>query len=342
MRAVQNARAQSPYGVELVAFSSAYPTEVITNDEYLRRAKFTPLDGWQRIADESGIRARRWCKDNENTASLMANAIEQLRRERAELAAEIDAVVVASGTTIPVVLPISASNPAAADLAPLALRQLGSKEALGLDLKACYCTGFLRGLEIADALLANPNRRSVMVVAVEQGSRLATASSNRSSFSFMVGDAAGAAIMRRSSSKGNWGLLDYCGYTDYEKLDWVAVGGDARSIIMMGSQAAEASFELFVDCARTLLTRNRVTTQDISWLLPLQTHRALVSRIAQTLDWPEKRILWDAAELGFSGSASIPACLADKVNEGVVKRGDRILALAVGAGLNCAGALFSC
>jgi 3-oxoacyl-[acyl-carrier-protein] synthase-3 len=195
---------------------------------------------------------------------------------------------------------------------------------------------------VADGLLANVHRRAVMIIAVEQGSKLATAKSNRSSFCFMVGDAAGAAILRRTTREPNRGLLDYCGYTDHEKLEWVGIGSDARSIIMMGSQAAAASLELFVDCGRTLLDRNQLRPADVSWLLPLQTHRGLVSQVAASLAWPEERILWDAAELGFSGSASIPACLADKRDQGVVRPGDLVLALAVGAGLNCGGALFHC
>jgi 3-oxoacyl-[acyl-carrier-protein] synthase III len=50
--------------------------------------------------------------------------------------------------------------------------------------------------------------------------------------------------------------------------------------------------------------------------------------------------LWSGDVNGFSGSASIPACLAEHVAQGTVKKGDSILSLAVGAGMNCAGALY--
>ncbi len=337
-----NARIHMPHDAVLLALASAYPSQVVSNEEFLERVAFAPSDGWARIAGESGIRARRWCSPEENAATLMRAAIARLTDEHPEAASAVDAVVVASGTTMPVVLPISAENPAAADLAPLALRQLGTEGALGLDIKACYCTGFLRGLEVADGLLANPNRRAVMVVAVEQGSRLATASSNRSSFCFVVGDGAGAAILGRRQRQAGHGLVDYAGLTDPRRLEWVGIGPDARSIIMMGSQAAEASVELFVRVGRTLLTRNQLTPGEVNWLLPLQTHRGLVTRVAALLEWPMDRVLWDAADLGFSGSSSIPACLADKLRDGVVAPGDLVLALAVGAGLNGAGALFRC
>lgn len=331
-----------PHDARFVGFASAYPTELVSNSEYLTRTAFEPSDGWDRIRIDSGFVARRWCGEHESSATLMNRAIERLVQAHANDVAEVDAVVVASGTTIPVVLPISTANPAAADLAPLALRQLDSSRALGLDLKACYCTGFLRGLEVADGLLANPHRRAVMVIAVEQGSRLALGRNNRSSFCFTVGDAAGAAILRRATKTCCQGLVDYFGYTDHAHLEWVGIGNDAQSIIMLGSRAAEASLALFLECGRILLERNGLRPRDVTWLLPLQTHRGLVGQVVAGLDWPRERVLWDAAELGFSGSASIPACLSDKLDQNVVKRGDLVLALAVGAGLNCAGALFYC
>lgn len=342
MRRGVNARTGLSHRTELVAVASAYPERSVSNEEYMRLAAFEPSDGWGRIEEQSGFRKRRWCGPSENSASLMRTAVAELQQRYPAAVAEVDAVVVASGTTMPVVLGVSVTNPAAADLAPLVLQQLGSAEAMGLDIKACYCTGFLRGLEVADGLLANPNRRAVMVVAVEQGSRLATAESNRSSFCFMIGDAAGAAILRRGDASGSPGLVDYCGHTDAAKLDWVGIGADARSVIMKGSQAGEASLELFVECGRTLLSRNGLSPADVRWLLPLQTHRGLVTQIAEALSWDSDSLLWDSADLGFSGSSSIPACLADQVHAAVVKHGDLVLALAVGAGLNCAGALFYC
>lgn len=337
----ESGRSGFGHSAELVAFASAYPTRTVTNEQYLQLAEFTPADGWSHISRESGFVARRWCNEQENCATLMLRAIDRLCDAYPQYVAEIGAIVVASGTTVPVVLPISSTNVAAADLAPLALRHLRTSHALGIDLKACYCTGFLRGLEVADGLLANPYRRSAMVIAVEQGSRLSVAPSNRSSFCFMVGDAAGAVILRKGPSHSGRGLLDHFGYTAPEYLELVGIGDDARSLIMRGTKAAEASYQLFVECGQTLLARNHLRPADISWLLPLQTHRGLVAKVAEALEWPEERILWDASELGFSGSASIPACLADHIERGAVRTGDKILALAVGAGLNCAGALFT-
>jgi 3-oxoacyl-[acyl-carrier-protein] synthase III len=335
----ENARRGLGYVSELVAVTHAYPSELVDNDEYLRRCLFA-LNSPETLAQETRMRTRYWCTPEENTATMTRAAISRLTEQRPELMAEIDAVVVASGTTMTMAHPSDPQNCAFADLSPLVLAQLGKTRALGLDIKACYCTGFLRGLQVADGLLGNANYRSVLVVAAEQGSRFSVAPSNRSSFCFIVGDAAGAVVLRRSPPRPRTGILDFFGYTDVEKSSWVGIGEDAASIIMLGSRAGEATQSMLLDCAQTLLARNQLHEQDIDWFIPIQTHAGLLEATRTQLGLPAAKLLWRGGERGFSGSASIPSCLSEHVASGVVKKGDLILSLAVGAGMNCAGALY--
>jgi len=335
-----NARRQSSYASEIVATVHAYPSDRVDNEEYWRRCRFVPTTSRTELASETRMRSRRWCLDHENTATMARAAVTLLIEQRPELVTEIDAVLVASGTTMPHYHPSDPNNRAFADLAPLVLQQLGRTRSLGLDIKACYCTGFLRGLQVADGLLSNANYRSVLLLAVEQGSRFSIAESNRSSFCFIVGDAAGAVVLRRSAPRPRAGIVDYFGYSDVDKLSWVGIGEDAASIIMLGSRAAAATQELLLECARTLLARNALGPGDIDWLIPIQTHAGLLDVVRGELGFPAERMLWLGDERGFSGSASIPACLSEQVASGQVKPGDLVLSLAVGAGMNCAGALY--
>jgi 3-oxoacyl-[acyl-carrier-protein] synthase III len=334
------ARSGLGYVSELVAATHAYPSELIDNDEYLRRCQFTLGSSPAELAQETGMLSRRWCSPQENTASMTRAAIGRLREEHPELVEEIDAVVVASGTTMPMAHPTDPENAAFADLSPLVLQQLGRKRALGIDIKACYCTGFLRGLQVADGLLANANYRSVLLLATEQGSRFSVAESNRSSFCFIVGDAAGAVVLRRSAPRPRVGVVDYVGYTDVDKLAWVGIGQDAASIIMLGSRAGQATQSMLLECAGELLRRNGLTPRDVSWLLPIQTHAGLLDTVRRELGFDSDKLLWVGDRRGFSGSASIPACLSEQLASGRVEKGDLILSLAVGAGMNCAGALY--
>jgi 3-oxoacyl-[acyl-carrier-protein] synthase III len=335
-----SARRGLGYVSELVAATHAYPSDLVDNDEYLRRCRFTLGSTLEQLSLETRMQTRAWCLPHENTASMTERAIARLCEEHPELLEEIDAVVVASGTSMPLAHPTAPDNRAFADLSPLVLKQLGRSRALGLDIKACYCTGFLRGLQVADGLLANAEYRSVLVLATEQGSRFSIADSNRSSFCFIVGDAAGAVVLRRAAPRARTGIVDYVGYTDVEKLAWVGIGEDAASIIMLGSRAGEATRQMLLGCAQELLGRNGLTERDVQWLLPIQTHAGLLDSVRQELGFDGEKLLWVGDRRGFSGSASIPACLSEQLESGTVHKGDLILSLAVGAGMNCAGALY--
>jgi 3-oxoacyl-[acyl-carrier-protein] synthase-3 len=329
-----------PHSSVVAATAFAYPSELVTNAAYAERCRFTPTTSFAELAVESGMKTRRWCLPHENTRTLTDAVVKQLVDTHPELTREVDVVVVASGTTLNLAHPSDPTNRVVADLSPFVLEGLGRPRALGLDIKACYCSGFLRGVQVVDGLLANENYRAALLIAVEQGSRFALAPSNRTSFCFIVGDAAGAVIFRREERRNGAGVLDYCGHTEVDKWSWVGIGEDAASITMLGSQAANATRELLVECGRTLLRRNGLSSRDVTWLLPIQTHAGLLAAVTRELEWPSDRVLWFGDVNGFSGSASIPSCLAEQIGSGRVRPGDLVLSVAVGAGLNCAGALY--
>ena len=134
--------------------------------------------------------------------------------------------------------------------------------------------------------------------------------------------------------------MDYVGYTDVDKLSWVGIGEDAASIIMLGSRAGQATQRMLVECASELLQRNGLTPREVEWLLPIQTHAGLLDAVRSELGFDREKLLWVGDRYGFSGSASIPACLSEQLATGRVRKGDLLLSLAVGAGMNCAGALY--
>jgi 3-oxoacyl-[acyl-carrier-protein] synthase-3 len=335
-----NARRGAGHSSEIIGAGFCYPSERVDNDTYLKRCRFAVAPDPAALAAETRMKTRRWCLPDEDTATMTRIAVQNLLDQHPGLEREIDVVVVASGTTMTMAHPSDRNNCAFADLSPLVLRQLGRADGLGLDIKACYCSGFLRGVQVVDGLLANPNYRAALLVAAEQGSRFALAETNRSSFCYIVSDAAGAVAFRRTEPKARVGVVDYCGYSDVDKLSWVGIGPDAASIVMMGSRAGEATLDMLVQCARTLLTRNAHTPASVDWLVPIQTHAGLVDELCRRIEWPREKLLWSGDEYGFSGSASIPACLAEHIQKGTVRKGELVLSLAVGAGMNCAGALY--
>jgi 3-oxoacyl-[acyl-carrier-protein] synthase-3 len=325
---------------EIVATGHAYPRDIVDNETFFARCRFPITDDRAGLIADTRMRQRTWCGPGENTWTMAREAVAMALTGSEVPASEIDLVIVSSCSTIPVVNAPDPENPVMADLAPRVLAELGRDDAVGIDLKAGYCAGFLRGLEVMDAMLESPDYRAGLLVASDEGGRFATAESNRSAFCFIVGDAAGAMVVRKRPAGSRVGLVDAIGETVVSKGDLTAWGPDGRSLLVRGARAGAASLELMLGNARALLARNRLAPGDIDWFLPAQTHAGTVDALRTALGIAPERVRWSGDVTGYAASASIAATLSARRHDGTIGRGDLVLSVAVGAGMNAAAALY--
>lgn len=327
---------------EIVATGFAYPRMIVDNAGFFARCRFPIAEDRDALIADTRMVQRTWCGPGENTWTMARDAVASALAQGAVRRDEIDVVVVSSCSTIPMVNYPDPANPVVADLAPLVLAELGRDDAVGIDIKASYCAGFLRGLELVDALLDNPDYRCGLVVASDEGGRFATAETNRSAFCFIVGDAAGAVVLRKRAAAPRTGLVDSLGATVVSKAALTHWGADGRSLVVRGNRAGQAGLALMLDAGRRLLARNRLSPRDIDWLLPSQTHIATVEALCDGLELPRDKLMWSGDVTGYAASASIAAALGARRHDGALRPGDLVLSLAVGAGMNVAGALYYC
>lgn len=339
-----NARRGLEGVTEIVSVGHAYPKDVVDNDEFFRRARFRVCkddEAKTALVRDSKMKTRTWCAEGENTWTMARSAVAAAFESSLVPPSEIDVVIVSSCSTIPMVNFPDAKNPVVADLAPKVMSAIGRDEAFGFDVKAMYCAGALRGMELMDRLLQSPNYRAGLLVASDQGGWAATAETNRSAFCFVVGDSAGALVMkRRSAAAGERvGVIDYVGGMIPSQADLSSWGPDGRSMVVLPG-AAPIAVSYLTACARRLLARNGLTPKDVDWLLPMQTHAQAIEAVRAELDWPAEKVVWTGDVTGYAASASIPTCFSAHVRNGKIKKGDLVLSMAVGAGFNWAGALY--
>jgi len=327
---------------EIVATGFAYPGLVVDNDAFFARCRFPITADRAQLVAETRMVRRTWCGPGENTWTMAREAVRRALADSPVSADEIDLVVVSSCSTIPMVSYPDPANPVVADLAPLVLAEIGRDDAVGIDIKATYCAGFVRGLELVDAMLDNPDYRAALLVASDEGGRFATAESNRSAFCFVVGDAAGAVVLRKRPAAPRVGLLDTVGATAVRHAALTSWGPDGKSLIVRGARAGEVGLALMLDAGRRLLARNRLAPGDVDWLLPAQTHAAIVEALCDGLALPREKLVWSGDVTGYAASASIAATLGARLADRTLRKGDLVLSLAAGAGMNVAGALYHC
>lgn len=335
-----NARRDLTISTEIVATGFSYPSEIVDNDTYFARCRFPITQDREELVRETRMKTRTWCAPEENTLTMAKRAVEMALSQDPTLRDEIDVVLVTSATTMPVFHAPEKEHLGMADLAPLILRDIGRSGALGFDLKAVACTGFLRGLQVMDGMLANANYRAGLVISTEQCSRFTLGENNRSTFCFILSDAAGAAVLKRRQKTPRTGLIDYVGFTDADKFHLVTMLPDLASLFVGGGRVGSATHEMLVTCGRTLMARNGLSIDDVDWLLPMQSHAGVIEGMRAALEWPKEKMIWHGDVTGFSGSPSIVVSLAEQIHKKIIKKGDLVMSLAVGAGMNCAGALY--
>jgi 3-oxoacyl-[acyl-carrier-protein] synthase-3 len=84
-------------------------------------------------------------------------------------------------------------------------------------------------------------------------------------------------------------------------------------------------------CER-LLSRNKLTAQDIDLFVSHQANRRIITSAAERLGLPADKVVINIERFGNTTAATIPLALNDALNDGRIKRGDRVLLASVGAG----------
>ncbi|QKW05285.1 ketoacyl-ACP synthase III [Streptomyces sp. NA04227] len=293
-------------------------TELDTSDEWIR--------------SRTGIGVRHIADPGTATSDL---AVEAGRRALKSAGVEkVDAVVLA--TTTP-------DQPCPAT-APLVAAQLGLGQVPAFDVGA-VCTGFLYATTAASGLIALGSARTVLVIGSDVYSRILDPTDRSTRVIF--GDGAGAVVLRA-------GEPDEPGALGRAQLGSDGTGADLVSIRSGGSReplraenAAEAdpyfrmngksvfrnAVERMADTSRAVAQEAGWAVDDIDHLVAHQANLRILRAVADRLKLPHERCPVHLDRVGNTAAASLPLALADAVESGRLRPGDRTVLTAFGGGL---------
>ncbi|MDN3243087.1 3-oxoacyl-ACP synthase III family protein [Glycomyces tritici] len=305
--------------------SGAYaPATVIDNEA--AAAALTVAPQW--ILDATGIRERRRAASGEAASDLAAHAARAALRRTGLGIADIGLIVV--GTSTPDELgPSTACRVQAL---------LGARGAVALDVGAA-CAGYLFGLSLArDWLAARPGAGYALVIGVEVYSRFLDPRDRSTAVIF--GDGAGASIVGPVAD--GEGIRSVRLGSDGTRADAVLIpaGGSRRPFepaaqrITMDAKAIRKAFpELFDMMLAETLAEHRIGVDGIDLLVPHQPNPRTLRMFAEDAGIPLEKVVVIGDRLGNIGAGSIPTALAEAAADGRLKPGQRVLLMAIGAGL---------
>jgi 3-oxoacyl-[acyl-carrier-protein] synthase-3 len=325
-------RLAKPVGI--TATGACFPERIVSNDDLARTMDTN--DEW--IRTRTGISRRRWAEPGTGASELAVPALAMALERRGLAAAGLDAILVAT-ITPDHVFPATAC---------LVQERIGATHAFGYDLSAA-CSGFLFALTTGASLIAGGAYRKVAVIGVDVMTSLIDPTDR--STAILFGDGAGAVILEEVEE--GYGLLDFEQWTDGSgaaHLCLPAGGSKAPAsaatlahkqhfVVQNGKEVYKRAVPGMAEAARLMLDRNGLTADDLALFVPHQANLRIMDSAAKRLELPPEKMMVNIGEYANTTAATIPTALHQAVVEGRVKRGDRVILAAFGAGFTWGGAL---
>lgn len=326
------------------------PERVVTTEEVLQGCKVPISFPLEKM---TGIRSRRWVAEGEYAVDLsLKAAADCLSRSRFK-PDEIDLVICCN---------ISRHDgPKQFSFEPgTAIRvrdKLGLTNALCFDVSNA-CAGFFTGIWIADGFLRSGAARNALIVSGEHITHLIeTAQKEIESFldpklaCLTVGDAGAAVVLERSAdSDVGFEDLDLFTLGDYSDL-CIAKATDREhgGAIMVTDSIRQTAVAIrhSVNHACEVLRRKRWGPESVDQVLLHQTSETAlrdagreINSAYQATVCSETNLILNLTERGNTASTSHFVALADRIREGRVTSGDRIVFGITGSGQTIGTALY--
>jgi 3-oxoacyl-[acyl-carrier-protein] synthase-3 len=313
----------------ILGTGSYLPEKIVTNADLEKMVETT--DEW--IVTRSGIHERHIAANHES-ASSMALIAAKKALEMAELqASDIDMIIL--GTCSPDML-----FPSAACFLQDAL---GLRGIPAFDVGAA-CSGFIYAASVADQFIQTGRHKTILVVGSEVISRAINWQDRGTCVLF--GDGAGAAILQASKEPG---IMDTVLHADGQYANILSLPSPYYKdtveeklscfLAMEGREVYKIAVTELPNTVLELLERNKITKDQIDWLIPHQANARIIEFVAKRLEFPMEKVVMTVDKHANTSSASVPLALDTAVRDGRVKRGDTVIMEAFGGGITWGGIL---
>ena len=336
---------------------------LITND-MLARIMDTS-DAW--ISERTGVRTRYFVDKGVSTSELALPAARQAMETAGVAPGDIDLVIFATMTP-------DYYFPGCAGLLQ---SRLGLPAVPCLDIRQ-QCSGFLYGLQVADAHIRAGLARTVLLVGAEvhsgfmpwgEGSwarlhgdvdapipeREWEVNTATRHLTVLFGDAASAVVVRTAEDGQSSSVIDHLLFadgTDAAKLSVPGVGFrhrpyvDAGQVdraeyvpVMDGRYVFKMATTRMIEVARAILARNTLTLDNVAMVLMHQANLRINEYVQKALELPEGKTFHNVQRYANTTAATIPLLWDEGVRTNRIRPGDLVLMVAFGAGMTWGASL---
>lgn len=327
------------YRTKIQGTGKYHPERVMTNDEISKLVDTS--DEW--ITQRTGIKERRIAElTKEEYPSGMAEHAARDAIKNAGLEPNDIDLILFSVTLPDMFLPNTASH--------LQARLGITNQCACLDINAA-CTGWVYGLQMANSLIQTGVYKNILLVGTEMTSGFNNWEDR--STCVLFGDGSGVAVLSRAQDGDESCVIDSIMGSDASKRMALALpkGGSQERITheildnkeqyltMDGQVVFKNAVKTMAQHCSTLLKRNNLSLDDIDWFIPHQANLRIIETVGKLLNFPMERVIVNVEKYANTSSATVPTALHEAILDGRVKRGQKIMFAAFGAGLTSGAAI---
>jgi 3-oxoacyl-[acyl-carrier-protein] synthase-3 len=209
------------------------------------------------------------------------------------------------------------------------------------------CSGFLYGLQIADAWIRAGMYKRVALVGAEVHSTGLEFTDRGRDVAVLFGDGAACAILGPTEEEGV-GVLDVEVHADGNGAEELWIEAPCSNQIprlthemiddgriwprMNGKQVFRWATSKMPEVAVSVLKRTGTPIDKIDLLVPHQANKRINEFVAEKLGFPSDKVMHNIMKYGNTTAASIPLALSEAIQQGRAKKGSLVLFAAFGAG----------
>lgn len=310
----------------ITAVGGYVPEYKLTNAELVKMVDTT--DEW--IKTRTGIEERRILKgEGKGTSDMVAPAVLELCKKRGIQPTDIDCLIVTT-VTPDMVFPSTAN---------IVCDKIGAKNAWGFDLSAA-CSGFLYGLTTGASFIESGRYKKVVIAGADKMSAIIDYTDRSTCIIF--GDGAGAVLLEpnyeglgikdsilRSDGSGRVHLHMKAGGS-VKPASTTTVLAREHYVYQEGQAVFKFAVKGMADVSAELIERNKLTADDIAWLVPHQANLRIIDATANRIGLSHNKVMINIQRYGNTTSGTIPLCLWDWENQ--LKKGDNLILASFGGG----------
>jgi 3-oxoacyl-[acyl-carrier-protein] synthase-3 len=312
----------------VIAGVGMYVPDKVLDNKYFESIVDTS-DEW--ITARTGIKERRMC-ENGPTSDMVVNAVKDLMSTTNLKPDDIDVIIVAT-VTPDMFFPSTAC---------LVQEKIGAKNAWGYDLSGA-CSGFLFALKSGAALIESGAYKKIVVVGADKMTSIIDFSDRNTCILF--GDGASAVLLEPTTDKA-LGVQDSLLFVDGKGKDalHMKAGGALNPashetvnnrwhyVYQDGKTVFRVAVKGMADVAVDVMRRNDLKSEDIAYLVPHQANLRIIDATAERMGLPKDKVMVNIDKYGNTTAATIPLCLTEYYRDGKLRKGDKLILSAFGAG----------